>query len=111
MCIRDRYREGRIVMNDSEKFKGFKKQLIEENEKKFGQEIREDVYKRQAYTKSLKPLASTLKEIALFSYLEVSLSAISMPSLSVKPKCSPFNTTPASTIPLLSDASDAMTTI
>lgn len=46
-----KYREGRIVMNDSEKFEGFKKQLIEENEKKFGQEIREK-YGEEAVKKS-----------------------------------------------------------
>jgi DNA-binding transcriptional MerR regulator len=33
--------EGRIVMHDKEKFEGFKKQLIEENEAKFGREARE----------------------------------------------------------------------
>lgn len=33
--------EGRITMKDQEKFEGFKKQLIEENEQKFGKEIRE----------------------------------------------------------------------
>lgn len=33
--------EGRIVMSDQEKFSGFKKKLIEDNEKKYGKEIRE----------------------------------------------------------------------
>ena len=33
--------EGGIKMTDSEKFKGFKQQLIDENEKKYGKEIRE----------------------------------------------------------------------
>lgn len=33
--------EGRIKMRDEEKFEGFKKSLIEENEKKYGKEIRE----------------------------------------------------------------------
>ncbi|WP_064094057.1 MerR family transcriptional regulator [Rossellomorea aquimaris] len=33
-------KEGRMNMTDKEKFKGFKKQLIDENEKKYGQEIR-----------------------------------------------------------------------
>jgi len=32
--------EGRIVMSDKEKFEGFKQKLIEENEKKYGEEIR-----------------------------------------------------------------------
>ncbi|MDF2543179.1 MAG: MerR family transcriptional regulator [Herbinix sp.] len=33
--------EGRIKMSDKEKFEGFKKNLIDENEKKYGKEIRE----------------------------------------------------------------------
>ncbi len=33
--------EGRIKMSDKEKFDGFKKNLIEENEKKYGKEVRE----------------------------------------------------------------------
>lgn len=33
--------EGRIIMSDKEKFEGFKQKMIEENEKKYGQEIRE----------------------------------------------------------------------
>ncbi len=33
--------EGSIIMNDKEKFEGFKQTLIDENEKKYGQEIRE----------------------------------------------------------------------
>ncbi len=34
-------REGRRTMKDNEKFEGFKKKLVEDNEKKYGQEIRE----------------------------------------------------------------------
>lgn len=34
-------RKGEIIMNDAEKFEGFKKNLIEENEKQYGEEIRE----------------------------------------------------------------------
>ena len=33
--------EGRIVMSDQEKFEGFKQKMIDENEKKYGKEIRE----------------------------------------------------------------------
>ncbi|MFD2214380.1 MerR family transcriptional regulator [Metabacillus endolithicus] len=33
-------KEGRITMSDNEKFEGFKDQLIEENEQKYGEEIR-----------------------------------------------------------------------
>jgi len=32
--------EGRITMSDQEKFEGFKKQMVEENEKNYGEEIR-----------------------------------------------------------------------
>jgi len=35
------YQEGRRFMMDKEKFEGFKKNLIEENERKYGKEIRE----------------------------------------------------------------------
>jgi len=34
-------REGRITMSDSQKFEGFKKQLVEDNERQYGKEIRE----------------------------------------------------------------------
>lgn len=34
-------KEGRIKMSDKEKFEGFKKKLVEDNEKQFGKEIRE----------------------------------------------------------------------
>lgn len=34
-------KEGRITMSDQEKFEGFKQKLIEDNEKQYGQEIRE----------------------------------------------------------------------
>ena len=32
--------KGEIIMSDKEKFEGFKQELIDENEKKYGQEIR-----------------------------------------------------------------------
>ncbi|NLK27686.1 MAG: MerR family transcriptional regulator [Clostridiales bacterium] len=35
------YQEGRVKMMDKEKFEGFKKNLVEENEKKYGKEVRE----------------------------------------------------------------------
>lgn len=35
------HKEGQIIMSDKEKFEGFKQKLIEDNEKKYGQEIRE----------------------------------------------------------------------
>ncbi|WP_088072718.1 MerR family transcriptional regulator [Gottfriedia luciferensis] len=33
--------EGRMTMSDKEKFEGFKKEMIDENEKKYGKEVRE----------------------------------------------------------------------
>ncbi|WP_201712719.1 MerR family transcriptional regulator [Rossellomorea arthrocnemi] len=36
-----RVKEGRITMSDKEKFEGFKERLVEENEKKYGKEVRE----------------------------------------------------------------------
>jgi DNA-binding transcriptional MerR regulator len=33
--------KGEVIMSDQEKFEGFKKQMIEENEKKYGKEVRE----------------------------------------------------------------------
>lgn len=35
------YKEGRITMKDQEKFEGFKQQLIDDNEMKYGNEVRE----------------------------------------------------------------------
>ena len=34
-------KEGRVTMQDAEKFEGFKKRLIEQNEEKYGREVRE----------------------------------------------------------------------
>ncbi len=38
--------EGRATMTDKEKFEGFKQRLIDENEKKYGKEIREKIRRR-----------------------------------------------------------------
>lgn len=53
--------EGRIVMSDKEKFQGFKEKLIEENEKKYGKEIREK-YGNEAVEKSNKAFKNMSKE-------------------------------------------------
>lgn len=34
------HKEGRLVMSDTQKFEGFKQKLVDDNEKKYGQEIR-----------------------------------------------------------------------
>jgi len=43
--------EGRIIMSDKEKFEGFKQKLVDDNEKKYGKEIREK-YGKDAVEKS-----------------------------------------------------------
>lgn len=35
------FKEGRIIMSDKEKFEGFKQKMIDDNEKKYGKEVRE----------------------------------------------------------------------
>ena len=46
--------ERRIIMKDNEKFKGFKKSLIEENEKKYGSELREKYSSKTIYESNQK---------------------------------------------------------
>lgn len=53
--------EGRIVMTDKEKFEGFKKKLIDENEKKYGKEAREK-YGDEQVDKSNKKLMNMTPE-------------------------------------------------
>lgn len=53
--------EGRIIMSDQEKFEGFKKTMIDENEKKYGQEIREK-YGSETVEKSNKKLMNMTQE-------------------------------------------------
>ncbi len=53
--------ERRIIMKDNEKFKGFKKSLIEENEKKYGSELREK-YSSKTIDESNKKLMNMSEE-------------------------------------------------
>lgn len=53
--------EGRMDMSDEEKFEGFKRNLIEENEKKYGKEIREK-YGEEAVEKSNRKVQNMTKE-------------------------------------------------
>jgi DNA-binding transcriptional MerR regulator len=53
--------EGRINMSDKEKFEGFKKKMIDENEKKYGIEIREK-YGRDEVEKSNAKLMNMTQE-------------------------------------------------
>lgn len=54
-------KEGSIKMEDREKFEGFKKNLIDENEKKYGKEAREK-YGDEAVEKSNKMLMNMTQE-------------------------------------------------
>lgn len=53
--------EGRITMTDKEKFEGFKKQMVEENEQKYGKEIREK-YGDNAVNKSNEKVLNMSQE-------------------------------------------------
>lgn len=53
--------EGEIIMTDSEKFEGFKKDLIDKNEEKYGEEIREK-YSNDVIDYSNKKLMNLSKE-------------------------------------------------
>lgn len=60
------YKEGSISMKDNEKFEGFKEQIIEENEKKYGNEVRSK-YGNEALERS----NSKLKNMSEEQYSEV----------------------------------------
>ncbi|HWR61623.1 MAG TPA: MerR family transcriptional regulator [Clostridia bacterium] len=53
--------EGRIKMSDKEKFEGFKQRLIDENEKKYGEEIRKK-YGKEAVERSNNKLKNMTRE-------------------------------------------------
>lgn len=55
------FKEGKIEMSNKEKFDGFKKKLVEENEYKYGKEIREK-YGKSAVDKSNKKLMNMKEE-------------------------------------------------
>lgn len=54
--------EGRITMSDKEKFEGFKKNMIEENEKKYGKEIREKYGEETVEASNAKMMNMTQEE-------------------------------------------------
>ncbi|HOQ10296.1 MAG TPA: MerR family transcriptional regulator [Syntrophomonadaceae bacterium] len=53
--------EGRIIMTDQEKFEGFKQKLIDENEAKYGKEVREK-YGDEAVDKSYRKMKEMTQE-------------------------------------------------
>ncbi|WP_160725419.1 MerR family transcriptional regulator [Bacillus sp. USDA818B3_A] len=54
--------EGRIKMSDKEKFEGFKKKMIEENEKNYGKEIRQKYGNDQVDQSNAKVMNMTQKQ-------------------------------------------------
>ncbi|HHU72127.1 MAG TPA: MerR family transcriptional regulator [Clostridiales bacterium] len=56
-----KYQEGKVNMMDKEKFEGFKQKLVDDNEKKYGKEIREK-YGDDAVNASNKSMMNLTKE-------------------------------------------------
>jgi hypothetical protein len=54
-------RKGRLIMNDKEKFNGFKRKLVEDNEKEYGKEIREK-YGEEAINESNQKMLNMSEE-------------------------------------------------
>lgn len=54
-------KEGKITMSDKEKFEGFKQNMIDENEEKYGEEIREK-YREEDIDKSYNKIKNMTKE-------------------------------------------------
>ncbi|HHV08935.1 MAG TPA: MerR family transcriptional regulator [Clostridiales bacterium] len=63
------YKKGKINMKDNEKFQGFKKKLIEENEQKYGKEIREKYGDEQVNQSNQKMLNMTKEHYEDFEKL------------------------------------------
>lgn len=62
--------EGRISMTDKEKFEGFKQQLIDENEQKYGREIREKYGNEKVDQSNLKFRGMTEEQYEKMTHLE-----------------------------------------
>jgi DNA-binding transcriptional MerR regulator len=62
-------REGRRIMKDNEKFEGFKKKLVEDNEKKYGQEIKEKYGEEAVKASNAKMMNMTEAQYAEFEKL------------------------------------------
>jgi len=67
------YKKGLIEMSDKEKFEGFKKKLIDENEQKYGKEIREKYGNEQVDESNRKLLNMTKEQYDSFKKLEEEL--------------------------------------
>jgi DNA-binding transcriptional MerR regulator len=66
-------KEGRIEMSDKEKFEGFKQKLIDENEKKYGKEIREKYGDKQVEQSNQQFKNMTQEQYETFQNLEKEL--------------------------------------
>lgn len=62
--------KGELIMNDMERFAAFKKELVEENEKKYGQEIREKYGEKTIDAANRRMLDMTQEEYEQFQSLE-----------------------------------------
>jgi DNA-binding transcriptional MerR regulator len=62
-------REGRRIMKDKEKFEGFKKKLVDDNEKKYGQEIREKYGEEAVKASNSKMMNMTEEQYEAFEKL------------------------------------------
>lgn len=63
------YKKGIIKMSDKEKFEGFKKKLVEENEQKYGKEVREKHGDEQVNQSNQKMLNMTEEQYTQFEKL------------------------------------------
>ena len=63
------YKKGEIKMSDKEKFEGFKKDLVKQNEEKYGREIREKYGDKQVDQSNRKMLGLSEEEFRKFEQL------------------------------------------
>ena len=63
------YKKGEIKMSDKEKFEGFKKDLVKQNEEKYGKEIREKYGDKQVDQSNRKMLGLSEEEFREFEQL------------------------------------------
>lgn len=64
------YKKGRIKMNDNDKFSGFMQKLVDENEKKYGSEIRQKYGDEQVDKSNRKLLKLTKEQYEQYEKLE-----------------------------------------
>lgn len=65
--------EGRMTMSNKEKFEGFKKQMVEENEKKYGKEIREKYGEDTVNKSNAKFMDMSQKDYEMVTQLEAQM--------------------------------------